>query len=1102
MRRISLHLLIVFFLGSLPTLAEDAPHDWENIAVLQINREPARATFVPFAEEKQALAVDREASPFYLSLNGTWRFHWVPRPEDRPVDFFRTDFDDSSWVDFPVPANWETHGYGTPIYLGSGYPFKIDPPRVTSEPKLGDTAYTERDPVGSYRRTFDLPDGWKGRRVFLHFDGVQSAFYVWINGVRVGYSTGSMSPSEFDITSQVRPGKNQIAVEVYKWSAGSYLEDQDMWRLGGIQRSVYLYSTAAARIRDFAVRTDLDADYRDATLRIEPKLAAYGNLSLKGWNVRAQLYDSAGKPVFAQPLAHDAAAILDRDFDPNILNDRTPQRGLPKFGWLEGRVTNPAKWTAETPTLYTLVLTLEDDTGKVVEADSCRIGFRKIEIRDGRLLINGQPVRLRGVNRHEFDPDTGNALTYERMVQDITLMKQANINAVRTSHYPDDPRWIDLCDRYGLYMIDEADLCTHGVRGFLASDASWTAAFLDRIIRLAERDKNHAAVIFWSMGNESGYGPNFAAMSGWLHDFDPTRPVHFEPAQSEPTDPPTVDVVGRFYPRLSLPYVKPDAYDNTRWDKLIDLANNALDNRPVVASEYAHAMGNSVGNLREYWDEIYSNPRLLGGFIWEWSEQGLTKKNADGVSFIAHGGDFGDKPNHGYFCLKGIVTAERGITPEYQEVKKIYQPVAIQPVDMHPGKISLRVTNRDYFTNLRDYDVGWQLLCDGAVVQSGAIAAPDIASGAQADVAVPIASVAQPSPGADYWLRVSFRTRADTLWAKAGYEFAWEQLQVDVATPAAPVVHAADLPALTLQDSNGEVRVSGKGFIATFNRAAGTLASLKYDGQEMLAPTDGAPAGPILQAYRAPTDSDRGFGHWVAQDWKDAGLDNLQRTVESFTVSQPAANTVRLEIVARSTGAKSGILHHATWTVRGDGSVDINNNFEPSADLATLPRLGVVLRTAPALEHFQWYGHGPEENYSDRLDSTPVGLWSSTVAQQYVSYSRPQDNGNKEGVRWLTLTDNTGHGLLVVAEEQPIAATALHFSAADLEAAKYPYELKPRAETVLSLDAIQCGLGNGSCGPGVLLRYAVPVQPYQLHISLRPITTANAAAASARMRYE
>ena len=1104
-------LVLVNLLAGGPVCAADAP-DWENEQVIHINTEAPRATFVPFPDASAALAGDRESSPFFRSLDGTWKFNWAPKPEDRPTNFFQTDFDDSAWKTIDVPSNWEMKGYGVPIYLGSGYTFKMDPPRVTGEPPTNWTAFAQRNPVGSYRRTFELPAGWNGRHTFIHFDGVESAFYLWVNSRRVGYSEDSRTPAEFDLTDYVKPGTNQFAVEVYRWSDGSYLEDQDKWRMSGIFRPVYLFSAASVRIRDFAVRTELDSNYCDATLQIKPELADDSGRAIANWTVRAQLYDAAGQPVFTNELSRDAEEILNPDYSAKILDDRMPQRGEPKFAWLEGGVKNPARWTAETPSLYTLVLTLCDADGKVVEADSCRVGFRKIEIRAGRLLINGQPIRLRGVNRHEIDPDTGYALSTERMVQDITLMKQANINAVRTCHYPDDPRWYDLCDRYGIYVLDEANICTHGTRGFLANDPRWHDAFLDRAIRLAERDKNHPSVIIWSMGNESGYGPNFAAISGWLHAFDPTRPVHYEGAQGNPTDPPTVDIIGRFYPRLTTePYVKPDAPWNTRWDKLLEMAQRTNDNRPVLATEYAHAMGNAVGNLQEYWDEIYSNPRMLGGFIWEWVDQGLHKTAPDGTVFTALGGDFGDVPNHGGFCIKGLVFGNRTVQPKYWEVKKVYQPVLIEPVTLKPGKVMMKVTNRNFFSNLNEYEVRWSVMSDGVGLQSGGLDPVDCAPGKRVEIKIPVESIPEPdgktgtpASGApirsgEYWLRVGFYTRTNSLWAPTGHEIAWEQMPLPVSGSqgnSPRLIGGSQSSPLRKLDDGDTVQIAGTNFTATFSRSAGTLTSLVYGGREMLALSepsrdgrDGTPdlAGPILQVWRAPTDNDKGFGKWLARDWREAGLTNLVRHVDSFEVKQPKPNEVRVNVITTGTVTGGTFVHRADWTVRGDGSLEMNNEFKPSGKLPPLPRIGVVMRVAGAFENFRWYGRGPWENYSDRKRSADVGIWSGTVAGQYVPYVKPQETGNKEDVRWLTLTDTNGTGLLVVAEEKPMAVSAIHFTAADLAAVRHNYELKPRPEVVLSLDAKQSGLGDSSCGPGVLERYAVlPTKTHHLHLLLRP----------------
>ena len=1068
-------LLLIFLAAS----AFAAAPDWENEQVLHINTEPPRATFVPFATVEQALQNNFTNSPFYCSLNGEWKFHWSPKPELRPAVFFETNFDDSAWTNISVPSNWEMKGFGTPIYLGSGHPFKIDPPRVTSEPPTNWTAFAQRDPVGSYRKTFLLPENWDGRRVFIHFDGVDSAFYIWCNGTRIGFSKDSRTPAEFDLTDFVNPGLNQIAVEVYRWSDGSYLEDQDMWRMSGIFRGVYLYSTAAARIRNFTVRTDLDSNYCDAILQIKPELAAK-NLSLSNWIIRAQLFDANDKAVFTNELSHNAAEILNPNFSAKILDDRMPQRGEPKFAWLEAKVKNPAKWTAETPNLYKLVLTLNDENGNVVEADICQIGFRKIELRNGQFLINGQPIKLRGVNRHEIDPDTGHTITMARMVQDITLMKQANINAVRTCHYPDDPRWYDLCDRCGIYVLDEANICTHGTRGSLANNPSWTGAFLDRAQRMAERDKNHPSVIIWSMGNESGYGPNFAAISGWLHEFDPTRPVHYEGAQTETDAPKTVDIIGRFYPRLAdEKYAMPDDPWNLRWDKTLEIAQRTNDSRPVLATEYAHAMGNAVGNLQEYWNEIYSNPRMLGGFIWEWCDQGLHKAqtNAPTNFFTALGGDFGDVPNAGGFNIKGLVNAEREVFPKYYEVKKVYQPVQIEAVNLKQGKVVVKITNRNSFLNLTNYNIGWLVETSDGTGDQGAVLDPVFCEpGKSVNIKIPIEKISDAKPGKKFWLRVSCFTKE-----AAGDEVAGQQFDLPVKTPAAKTI-SEKFPSLKLFSTNDTLQISGTNFSAAFSRTEATLTSLQFGVREMLSQNSNGISGPVLQLFRAPTDNDKGFGKWLARDWREAGLTNLVRQVNSFDVTQTKLGEVKITTVATGSTTGGGYKLKTIWTVRGDGTMDMDNSFQPFGNLPLLPRVGIVLRLARDFENVRWLGRGPWENYSDRKDATDMGVWSSTVTQQYVPYVRPQENGNHEDMRWLELTDANGNGVKIYAAENPFSFSALHFTANDLASTRHNYELQPRPEIILSLDAKMSGLGNSSCGPGVLEKFSVPPTNYSLRL--------------------
>lgn len=1009
-------------------------NDWENHHVLQINREPARAAFVPFATQKGDCS---------MSLDGTWKFRWTPVPSERITHFYRTDFNDTDWKDFPVPANWEINGYGTPIYVSAGYPFRIDPPRVMGEPKTSYTTYKERNPVGQYRRTFTLPSGWKTEgQTFLRFEGVMSAFYVWINGERIGYSQGSMEPSEFNVTRWLKPGENQIALEVYRYSDGSYLEDQDFWRFGGIHRSIHLVHTPDIRIRDYAIRTlpATPGGYEDFLLQIDPQFSVYNGKTGEGHILKATLKDAAGKEVVT--LEGEVEEILDLEHKAARMNEWYPQRGPRKMGRMSVVVKSPERWTAETPYLYKLELSLQDTDGKTLERVEQPVGFRTVEIKDGRMLVNGLPIRFRGVNRHEHDPRTARVMSEERMLQDILLMKQANVNAVRTSHYPNVSRWYELCDSLGLYVMDEADIEEHGLRGTLASTPDWHSAFLDRAVRMAERDKNHPSVVMWSMGNESGYGPNFAAVSAWLHDFDPTRPVHYEGAQGvdgDP-DPKTVDVVSRFYTRVKQEYLNPgipegedkERAENARWERLLEIAERTNDNRPVMTSEYAHCMGNALGNFKEYWDEIYSNPRMLGGFIWDWVDQGIYKTLPDGRRMVAYGGDFGDRPNLKAFCFNGVVMSDRETTPKYWEVKKVYAPVQLT---MDNGQLTIR--NRNHHIDLGGYRCLWSLLENGRKIKQGEIILPAVAPGETGTVTLPDMKV---NKQADVRLNISMVLKTDAPWAKAGHEVAWEQFALnDYPMAVADVV----------KPGKRKNKVSA-------------LALLKDS---------------YFQAFRAPTDNDKSFGNWLAKDWKNQKLDTPEVVVitpETETVE--ADGTVSKRSISEYRYANGSIRVTSHYKIYADGTVDLEQTYRPQGELPELPRLGSAFVCGEEYENLSWYGRGPWENYPDRKTSCLIGRWDSNVRDQYTPYPRPQDSGNHEDVTEVLLTNKQGKGIRVTAIDKPFSFSALHYTAQDLYQHTHDCDLKPRKEVILSLDAAVLGLGNSSCGPGVLKKYAIDKQ--------------------------
>ena len=1034
-----------------PQATPDAPEEWQDPAVSGRNREPAHATMLPYATVEQALEGTREASPFYRSLNsgapggGRWKFQYVAKPADRPRDFLRTDFDDRSWAEIPVPSNWQLQGYDKPIYLNTRYPWAPEHPDPPTIPP-------DYNPVGSYRTTFEVPAAWAGRRVFLHFAGVNSAFHLWVNGQWVGYSEDSMTPAEFDVTPHLKPGANLLAAQVFRWSDGSYLEDQDTWRLSGIYRDVFLYSTPSLRISDFSVRTDLDEAYHDATLRVRPRLRSHGGAHAEGFNVEAQLFDAERRPVFATPLSRDASAILDEKY---------PQRDTTPFGLLEAKVEAPRLWSAETPHLYTLVLSLKDAKGTIVQTTGARIGFREVEVRGGRLLLNGRPIRLYGVDRHEHDPDHGQAVPYERMVQDAELMKQNNINAVRTSHYPNDPKWYELCDRYGIYVMDEANLETHGVTGRLTNDSQWLSAFVERARRMVERDKNHPSVVMWSLGNESGMGPNHAAMAGWIREHDPTRPIHYEGAAMTPRDPAWVDVVSRMY---------------TRVPELAKMARDPADTRPIVLCEYAYARGNAVGNLKEYWDLIESEDRLIGGFIWDWVDKGLRKRDASGREFWAYGGDYGDEPNDGTMVCNGIVLPDRRPEPELFEVARVYQRIDTTAVDAPAGR--LRVKNDHDFRSLDSVEVLWSVEHDGRVVDEGRMPAPALGPKQEGGLRLPLKSV-PPGPGAEAFLKVRYALAKDEVWAKAGHVVAWEQLPLPPG-PAAPALALAAMPPVALDESGPALTVKGPGFSVAVGRASGALESFRHEGRELVA----SPLTPNF--WRVPLDNDIGF--LLLNDmprrlavWKTAGP---QRRVGDVKAERLSPQAVR--ITAEATLPAGSSTYVTTWTVYGSGDVIVEARLSPGGELPELPRFGMQMAVPGALGTMTWLGRGPHENYWDRHTGAAVGRYSGKVEDLIHDYVRPQENGNRTDVRWVALTDAGGSGLL--ASGLPLLSlSAWPYTMEDLEKATHVNELPRRDTITLNLDLRQMGVGgDDGWGARPHPEYTLDAKPYAYRFRLRP----------------
>ncbi len=1006
-------LLLGSLLTTLSAMADNQPHDWENQHVLQINREPACAYFMP---------------ENHLSLNGMWKFRWTQTPQEQTGEFYLPSYDDSTWDDFQVPGDWEMNGYGTPIYSSSGYTFKINPPYVMGEPKKTYTAYVERNPTGCYRRTFSIPDSWNGQEIYLRFGAVSSAFYVWVNGQKVGYSQGSMEPSTFRITPYLQAGTNSLALQVFKYSDGSYLEDQDMWRIAGIHRDVMVYALPKINISDFGVRTILNDRFDEAQLVIDPKLTVVGDQRGEGYQVEAMLYDAQGQQLLDSVLKADAVPMLNLDHKAAIMNDRNPQRGYPKWGWMTAQVKNPKLWSAEHPYLYQLSLMLRDPNGKIIQTIRTKVGFRQLAIKDGVFMVNGIPTRLRGVNRHEMDPYTGHVISEERMLQDILLMKQANVNAVRTCHYPNTERWYELCDSLGIYVMDEVDLEEHGLRGQLASDPSWAAAWMDRTQRAVIRDRNHPCVIFWSLGNEAGWGTNFAMTAAWIHEYDPTRFVHYEGAQGpNHNDPAYVDVISRFYPRTQDEYLNPGVKDNNmerpenaRWERLLSIARETTDNRPVLTSEYAHVMGNALGNFKEYWDEIYSHPRMLGGFIWEWADEGIiiTDKLHKRFPFLpvgmtVYGGDFKDAPNLKAFCIKGVVSSTRETTPKYEEVKAVYAPVYFV---YENGQV--KALPRDGHTKMDNYAIETKQ-------EHGLIT-------------------------------VTARLKNKTPWAEAGHIVATQQF---------------------VTNDNWYQEVLGK--LKTKKQKRTTVdEALLRQFFSMVRP----------HFFRAPTDNDKGFGNWIAKDWKNQGLDNLRDSVVTpLTISRQPDGSLKGHCVVDYKALNGWIRTDYQVTLLPDGTVDFNASYTPEGQLPPLPCMGNTFVMPNDYQQLEYYGRGPWDNYPDRKVSSPIAKYVSKVSEQYFHYPRPQYSGNHEQTAYVELKNGKRQGWRIQCVDKPFSFTAVPYSTEQLYGAAHDMELKEEANVYLSLDCAVLGLGNSSCGPGVLTKYAIPQKPHSLHVRFIPI---------------
>ncbi|SEG79517.1 glycoside hydrolase family 2 TIM barrel-domain containing protein [Paenibacillus sp. UNC499MF] len=1102
--------------------------DWENLDVLERDRLPARASFIPYGEEKKALTYAEERSDRTLLLNGTWAFRYTNSPEEAPAGFYEPEFDAAAWDRLPVPSCWQLHGYGAPHYTDLYYPFPVDPPRVPAA-----------NPTGSYRREFTLPACWTDKDVVIRFHGVDSACNVWLNGEYVGYSEGSRLTAEFDLSPFIRSGRNVLAVQVYQWSAGSYLEDQDMWWLSGIFRDVVLVARPKLHLQNVRVHAGLDEACRDGLLSVKVAVANAADTASRSFTLVWRLQDREGNLIVSGKESGTAN---------NGESDGTAETG--KIA-IEAEIKKPRHWSAETPYLYDLIVTLLDEEGKVLETTALKTGFRRIEVKGGLMLVNGKAIRLRGVNRHDHHPDTGRTVTPETMEQDIRMMKQHNINAVRTAHYPNDPRFYDLCDRYGLYVMDETDLETHGFEligdaNRLSGDPAWEHAYVDRMRRMVLRDENHPSIIMWSLGNESGFGCNHEAMYKWCRSYDSTRLVHYEG-----------DREGKACDVFSTMYSSPEKMRGFGEMKELD--------KPHILCEYAHAMGNGPGGLEHYEELFRTYPRLQGGFVWEWIDHGLRRKKADGREYFAYGGDYGDQPNNGNFCIDGLVTPDRTPSPGLLEYKKTIEPISIEISGWEPGEnqgtVDLIIRNHYDFISLQNFRCTWKLEADGRLVGGGPAELPNLAAGEEGTLRLPL-TVTVPAAGegspAEYWLTVRIVLASPAVWAEEGHEIAWAQFPLHavseekagdrrasgeperdttgtvlnaaaVSSAGASANHAAakggpartsadaeetageaalseavasgmaaaasqETPAqhdaarataadeIRVEEADRELTLTGADFTLVFDRARGRIASWRHAGNPVIA--EGG--GPRLALWRAPIDNDM----YVVADWRKACVHMAADDVRGSGWERLADGSVRVTVSIRTAPPVYAWGFACTWvyTVRPDGTVDLSVQGDPDGTPPEmLPRIGLRMELPGSTDRVTWYGLGPGESYPDSRQAAQMGLYDAAVDDLRFPYVKPQESGNRSDVRWAYLRGVQGSGLM--ASGQPVFDFgASRYTPEDLEAASHECDLIPRDFVTLHLDYKQNGLGSNSCGPKQLPPHVLEPLAFQFAVRLKPLS--------------
>ncbi len=1118
MKKPLLNLTLIFSIVASSLLGQETKPDWENPEVFGTNKLEPHAYFIPFQNKESALSFDVSTSDRYQLINGYWDFKFLNNPDDTPDGFYALGYDISSWDSIPVPSNWQLEGHGMPIYANISMPFESNPPSVPHE----------GNETGLYRHDFNLDASWSQDKTILAFDGVQSAFYLWVNGIKVGYSQGSMTTAEFDVTPYIKTGENTLALQVIRWSDGSYMENQDFWRLSGVYRDVYLYRKPKTNFNDFQVVTDLDANYTNATLSIDVHLDN-ATANFEG-NIQFLVLDQAGQEVVNETTAYKQADV---------------QVNFP--------VQNPKKWTAETPNLYTLVLNLKAKDGSI-ETVAKKIGFREVEIKNGQVLINGVAPLFKGVNRHEFDPYKGRALDEASMVKDVKLMKQYNFNAVRTSHYPNQTRWYELCDEYGLYVMDEANLESHDLwMNYNLSPVKypeWKNAIVARGVAMAERDKNFASVVMWSLGNEAGYGPNLDAMGEAISAIDESnRPIHYESKDigiglKEFQE---ANVIGKvkggmmFYEKMSAPANQ--EIGSTMYPMPDKAQENALADtvRPYIICEYAHAQGNSTGHFKQFWDVFEKNPTMQGGFIWDWVDQGLVKKDENGNEFYAYGGDFGDEIGDSNFCINGLIFPNREPHPALEEVKKVQQFVKFDAIDLKTA--TFNIINKYFHQNLDFTNLQWKLTASGESINTGSIAIVNLKPGELQEVQIPINQNTF-QKNKDYHLTLSLVLNDTLNWANAGHEVAWAQFtlaqaekELAIAATGSPIKKVA---------SDNNITFGNDAFSLTFNTENGLLENYRKSGKQIFS------QGPKPNLWRAPTDNDRGnpnipFLVSNGTQWTNMGLDQMQIHVSKYAIEAVADNEVHIKVKGKLKSPATTFAYETTYTLLGNGFVKTDHRLMPPKffggmakmafiagiigalimllvlilirkkvkrkfvkfllmiipfllllislaafgyglkdyfTIKPLAKVGMQMMLPKEAQNMEWYGRGPFENYPDRKTGSKIGMYSSTVDAQYVPYIRPQENGNKSDVQWARLSNDAGLGFVVEGENLNISAH--NYSLENLTNATHTNDIEKADYVTLNVDHKTSALGGNSFAYNFMEEYLLKDTEYTYSFWIKP----------------